>query len=248
MAQILPVAAVALAPEIIEGVETGASKLASSGVGKKVIQEGENTMSKVLPSFKRAGQKGITFLERIGQSITGSAKKVPKPIEPLPNPVPKTIPKTIPKPVEPLPNPAPKPIEPVKPGVKPGAKPILNEGEPKESFKKKAAEALVLGGLVPGVGFTLAGNLVGQPSSQQNPDITNGDLAKAHHAAKGDVDALENYKFHNGKTFKQVRYDYVKANKDKLLDAQGDNSKLYTKTGKMTKLHKQARLHGVSLT
>ena len=121
------------------------------------------------------------------------------------------------------------------------------EGAVKESAKKKVFDAVVLGGLLPGAGFTIAGNYLSKPSSDSNPDVTNGDLVDAHKNANGDHKKLMNHKFDNGKTFKEVQSNYLKDNKNELKKINGNKDLLYTKNGSPTPLHKQAQLHGISL-
>ena len=121
------------------------------------------------------------------------------------------------------------------------------EGAVKESAKKKVFDAVVLGGLLPGAGFTIAGNYLSKPSSDSNPDVTNGDLVDAHKNANGDHKKLTNHKFDNGKTFKEVQSNYLKDNKNELKKINGNKDLLYTKNNSPTPLHKQAQLHGISL-
>ena len=121
------------------------------------------------------------------------------------------------------------------------------EGAVKESAKKKVFDAVVLGGLLPGAGFTIAGNYLSKPSSDSNPDVTNGDLVDAHKNANGDHKKLMNHKFDNGKTFKEVQNNFIKDNKNELKKINGNKDLLYTKNGSPTPLHKQAQLHGISL-
>jgi len=121
------------------------------------------------------------------------------------------------------------------------------EGAAKESTKKKVFDAVVMGGLLPGAGFTLAGNYLSKPSSESNPDVANGDLVEAHKAANGDHKKLENYKFDNGKTFKEVRNNYIKDNKNVLNKMNGEKDLLYNEDGTLTEKHKKALLHGIKL-
>lgn len=121
------------------------------------------------------------------------------------------------------------------------------EGAVKESAKKKVFDAVVLGGLLPGVGFTAASNYLSKPSSDSNPDVTNGDLVDAHKNANGDHKKLMNHKFDNGKTFKEVQNNFIKDNKNELKKINGNKDLLYTKNNSPTPLHKQAQLHGISL-
>ena len=113
-----------------------------------------------------------------------------------------------------------------------------NQQSLKLNLKNLLERTLVLGGIVPGVGFTIAGNLLGQPSSNQSPDITNGNLINVHDKANGDYDALIKHKFHNGKTFEQVQKEYLKANGHKFK-----NAKLFDENGNPTDIHVQSKLH-----
>ena len=121
------------------------------------------------------------------------------------------------------------------------------EGAAKESTKKKVFDAVVLGGVLPGVGFTAASNYLSKPSSDSNPDIKNGDLVEAHEKANGNHEKLMNHKFDNGKKFKDVQNDFVKNNKSVLNKANGEKDLLYNDSGSPTNFHKKALLHGIKL-
>lgn len=112
---------------------------------------------------------------------------------------------------------------------------------------RKMGETLFYSGLLPGAGFTIAGNLLSSSSSTANPQITNGDLVNAHKKANGDINKLKNHKFDNGQSFRDVQKNYIVKHQDKLNEAHKNVGKLYTSKGKPTKINKQAMLHGINL-
>src|SRR5579875_2185440 len=134
------------------------------------------------------------------------------------------------------------------PKVIPEAGKAVSKGSKFISGAKKVGESIILGGVLPAIGFSLIPSLASQPSSQSNPDITNADLVEAHRKSGGDVNKLRKYKFSNGKTFAEVQKDFIKENKDKLLKAHKNPKLLYKKNGHPTKIHLQAKLHGIDLT
>src|SRR5579875_1016810 len=133
------------------------------------------------------------------------------------------------------------------PKVIPEAGKAVSKGSKFISGAKKVGESIILGGVLPAIGFSLIPSMASQPSSQANPDITNADLVEAHRKS-GDINKLKKYKFSNGKTFKEVQKYFIKENKDKLLKAHKNPKLLYKKTGHPSNIHLQAKLHGIDLT
>jgi hypothetical protein len=212
-----------------KGAQEGAKQAFRKGIGQGLKEGGERLMSKVLPTVRRVGESVKNkFPYGSKTPFINTARNFGKVVA-------RNEAKTFAKAAE-------------KTGAQSVAKAAEKGGEvAKESFKKKAFDAIVVGGILPGVGFTVAGNMLSQPSSAQNPNITNGDLVKAHSRARGNHSALMNHQFDNGKTFKQVQSDFYKANKAKLHKAKNNQKMLYTKTGKPTKLNVSAKLHGIDL-
>ena len=133
------------------------------------------------------------------------------------------------------------------PKVIPEAGKAVSKGSKFISGAKKVGESIILGGVLPAIGFSLVPSLASQPSSQANPDISNADLVEAHRKSGGDMKKLKKHKFSNGKTFAEVQKDFIKAHKDKLIKAHKNPKLLYKKNGHPTKINLQAKLHGIKL-
>src|SRR5579875_482200 len=131
--------------------------------------------------------------------------------------------------------------------VKQNAPSAVSKGSKFVSGAKKVGESIILGGVLPAIGFSLVPSLASQPSSQANPDISNADLVEAHRKSGGDMKKLKKHKFSNGKTFAEVQNDFIKAHKDKLIKAHKNPKLLYKKNGHPTKINLQAKLHGIKL-
>lgn len=116
----------------------------------------------------------------------------------------------------------------------------------KGAMLKKAGEAILVGGILPGAGFTIASNELSKPSSSANPEVKNKDLIKAHSKAKGNQKKLNNMKI-KGKKFSDIQKKYIETHKSKLHKAYNNKKLLYNKNGEPTQFHKQAILHNISL-
>ena len=132
--------------------------------------------------------------------------------------------------------------------VKQNAPKAVSKGSKFISGAKKAGEAILLGGVLPAIGFSLIPSVASQPSSQANPDISNADLIEAHKKSGGNINKLKKHKFKNGKTFEEVQKDFIKKHKDKLVKAHKNKKLLYKKNGHPTKINLQAKLHGIDLS
>ena len=100
-------------------------------------------------------------------------------------------------------------------------------------------------GLIPGLGFAEASNLI-DDHTKKNKGVTNKDIRDIHVTAQT-VEESKNMKLPNGKTFDQARNDWIEENKDKLNEVLKDPSKLYNSDGTPTEFHKKAVLHHVIL-
>lgn len=212
--------AVSAIPLVIEGAPKvlAASKNLLPTFGKVASK----TASFVPGFVKREAQQVIQGVEQVGAKILPQAEKAIAPT--LAKGAEKAIAPTLTKEAE-----------------------KVAEAVPKESLKKRIFDSVVVGGILPGAGFTIAGNFLGQPSSQTNPDIKNQDLVTAHQVADKNHANLNNYKFNNGKTFNQVRNDFKTENQSRINKSFTDRSVLYDKQGNPTRFNVSAKLHGVDL-
>ena len=207
----------AVVPEAVTLGETAVGSAVASNVGKKVLQDAPQ----VVPVVERVAATELGAAKNLAQkgaSFIGQEAKV------LPSKLSGSAANAATK------------------GAENAA-----EGAAKESMKKKVFDAVVLGGVLPGVGFTAASNYLSKPSSDSNPDVANGDLVNAHKSANGDHNKLMNHKFDNGKTFKDVQKNYLKDNGNLLKKVDGEKQLLYTENGSPTPVHKTAILHGIKL-